>query len=74
MKRRYKFLLLLAGWWFAALFAVPQINRLMPIKNQLQIWGVLEALLFLACVHGSLIWLIWPPKTQTETLPRQAIK
>ena len=61
MKRRYKLLILLAGWWFAGIFIVPQINWLVPIAKS-EVFGLFEGLLFVACLIGSLIWAVWPKK------------
>ena len=62
MKRRYKFPILLAGWWFTGLFLIPEINWPMPPNGAAPIWGVLKALALIACMIGSLIWVIWPSK------------
>jgi hypothetical protein len=62
MKRRYKLPILLVGWWFAGIFVVPQINWPMPPSGQSPVLGVLKALLLIAGMIGSVIWVIWPPK------------
>jgi hypothetical protein len=62
VKRRYKLPILLAGWWFSGVFLIPWIGWSMPIVPRPQWIGVVEALILLACMIGSLVWLVWPPE------------